>query len=324
MIKKRSIALVILLSFVTFGIYPLILMCIMGEEVNRICEGDGKKNMFYLLAVLLGFVTLFIYPVIWCCKAMNRLQDNAYRYGPTVNPAHSGGSFVLWTYLGTFIGVGSLVAFAYFVSDVNAFADIYGNIAPLPYTYDKVQRVAMLQNANFLGYANNAALPQGNYAPPQQNYVQPQMSAPPYQQSYLPQPGAPVIDNQNIDAPAETVSGVDSIGPTAGRKSHTGVIRGLSGMYQGFDFPIENNEEILIGTDPAQASIVVDANSSYISRRHCSIQYDAMQNVYLVTDYSSNGTYTADGIKINSGIPKMLNRGEKIYLGTTDNMFQLG
>ena len=317
MIKKRSIALMIFLSIITFGIYPLVMMCIMGDEVNRICDGDGKHNSFYLLAGLLGLVTFGIVPVVWCAKAMNRLQDNAYRYGPAVNPRHSGNSYILWLYVGSFIGIGPFVAWAYFVSDINEFADVYGRIVPLEYTPDRAQRIFMLENANFSGNNMNA-LNQGGYSPAPQieNNGQKQLPDMNAGTAYNPMAGYQANDAHSF--------GADNAGVTAGRRSQTGVIRGVSGMYQGFDFPIEHNEEISIGCDPSAANIIIDDEGSYISPVHCVIRYDAMQCTYLVTDYSSSGTFTADGARLSSGIPKMINRGESVYLATTQNTFQLG
>ncbi len=312
MIKKRSIALMIFLSIITLGIYPLVMMCIMGDEVNRICYGDGKNNMFFLGAALLGLVTFGIVPVLWCAKAMDRLQDNAYRYGPAVNPQHSGNSYVLWLYVGALIGIGPFVAWAYFISDVNEFAGVYGNVIPLGYTSDRAQRMYLLQNANFAGNNMNNSLDEGGFSSDFQQQI-PDDNA---DTAYGPMAFPHINDD---DRP-----GVDGAGVTAGRKSQTGVIRGISGMYQGFDFPIEHNEEVSIGSNPSMVNIVIDAEESYISPMHCVIKYDAMQKIYLVTDYSSEGTFTADGMRLNSGMPKMINRGESIYLTTTQNTFQLG
>lgn len=307
MIKKRSIALFILLGIVTLGIYPLVVLCIMGEEVNKICEGDGKHNMFYLLAVLLGLVTLGIYPVVWFAKAMNRLQDNAYRYGPTVMPMHSGASFALWFYFGSLIIVGPLVAVCYFISDVNAFAGVAGCIQPLPYTPNMVERVALADKGNLgrqFQFSPEPA-PAAYAMPPVQQTPAPQ----------LPMDTAPTAYNRPEVAVAA---------PTRGRGSVKGTISCVSGMYAGYDFPIENNEEITIGTDSSSASIVIDADSPYVSGTHCVIRYDAATNSYLVTDYSTNGTYTSNDTRLTKGMPKVLPCRETIYLGDKQNSFRLG
>ena len=86
---------------------------------------------FYLWTWLLGIVTLGIYPLVWFYKAMDRLCDNGYRYAVRVK--HSGGDFLLWTLLGSFIAVGPIVAYCYFVADINQFEPFVGYVEPKPY-----------------------------------------------------------------------------------------------------------------------------------------------------------------------------------------------
>ena len=162
-VKNRNIFLFILLSIVTFGIYPIVAYCIMSNEINETCEGDGKKTMFYLWAALLGIVTLGIFPLIWFYKAMERLKDNGYRYG--VNVKHSGGEFLLWMLLGSFIVVGPIVAMCYFVSDVNQFSDYVGIIQPKRYSANPLERLQIEKedfpefDSIYGGFADD---PQGN------------------------------------------------------------------------------------------------------------------------------------------------------------------
>ncbi len=300
MVKKRSIALAVFLSVITFGIYPLVVKCVIGTQINKICQGDGKHQMHYLLAVLLGFVTLWIYPVLWANKAMNRLQDNAYRYGGTIHPAHSGSSYILWSYLGLFIAVGPLVAFCKLVDDVNAFADIIGYIQPLPYTENKVERITMAESKsvdplNALNKNNN------------------------------PMNVIPQIPEQ---ATSQSVR-VDTIPATRPAKGYhpvnkQGSVICVSGMYEGIAFPVQDNEEMFIGTNPSLCNIVLNVNCSYISGKHCSIKYSAQNDTYIVVDYSTNGTFTKDDVRLQANAPKVLCKGEMIYLVDRNNSFKLG
>lgn len=300
MIKKRSVGLAVFLYIITLGIYPFVLMCIMGRETNRICEGDGKKQMHFLLACLLGLVTLGIYPVVWCCKAMNRLCDNAYRYGPTVHPANSGSSYVLWTYLGIFIAVGPIVAFCKFLGNVNAFAGVAGNVQPLPYTDNQVERVYIAEH----------------------NDVTPKV----YNQNNQ---NAPAISQNNVKN-LPVAPSVDSVPETSAApghapgRVHSGTITGISGMYSGFVFPVLDNECMTIGTNPQLSSIVIDNNGKFVSAKHCSVCYNALNNYYDVTDFSTNGTYTNDNIRIQKNTSKRFEPGVIIYLGNRENSFKLG
>lgn len=300
MVKKRNIALAVFLSIITFGIYPLVVTCIIGGQVNKICMGDGKHQMHYLLACLLGIVTLGIYPVLWCCKAMNRLQDNAYRYGNTVHPAHSGSSYVLWTYLGLFIAVGPMVAFCKLIDDVNAFADIIGYVQPLPYTENKVERIKIAES-NSVNPLNAVPAP-GN------------------QKGEVPQ-----IPEQTDVQPAK-VDVIPATRPAQGYHpvNKHGSVLCISGMYKDIPFPIQDNEEMIIGTNPALCNIVLNTNCNYVSGKHCAIKYNAQNDTYVVIDYSTNGTYTKEDVRLQANSPEVLPKGETICLGDRQNSFKLG
>lgn len=300
MVKKRNIALAVFLSVITLGIYPLVVKCVIGNQVNKICQGDGKHQMHYLLAVLLGFVTLWIYPVLWCCKAMNRMQDNAYRYGNTIHPAHSGSSYVLWSYLGLFIAIGPIVAFCKLVDDMNAFADIIGYIQPLPYTENKVERITIAESKgvnplNILDKNNN-----------QKNTV------PQIPEKAIPE--SVKVDTIPVTRPAQGYHPVNK----------QGSVTCVSGMYEGIAFPIQDNEEMLIGTNPSLCNIVLNTNCNYVSGKHCSIKYSAQNDTYVVVDYSTNGTYTKEDVRLQANSPKTLCKGETICLGDWKNSFKLG
>lgn len=100
-------------------------------------------------------------------------------------------------------------------------------------------------------------------------------------------------------------------------------IIGIYGQYKGYSIPANNNEEIVIGRNAAESSIVLDQNAEKISKKHCGIIYDKNSNSYMVIDYSSNGTYLADGSRLARNIRTSLPRGTSIYLGDKINVFKL-
>jgi len=71
----RSFIKTLLLSIVTLGIYPIVMYCHMGDEINVICTPhDGEKTMNYFIAnFLLGPITLMIYSLVWNHKFCNRI-----------------------------------------------------------------------------------------------------------------------------------------------------------------------------------------------------------------------------------------------------------
>ncbi|MFI3172708.1 MAG: FHA domain-containing protein [Eubacteriales bacterium] len=114
---------------------------------------------------------------------------------------------------------------------------------------------------------------------------------------------------------------------TAGKKaagaSKTGVVEGLSGMYAGQQIPLASGDELLIGRDNAMCNLIVDQHAEKVSRKHCGITYDASRGVYIVTDYSSNGTYIDGGNRLAANVPTRMQRGTVLALGNRENRFRL-
>lgn len=103
-----------------------------------------------------------------------------------------------------------------------------------------------------------------------------------------------------------------------------GFITGLSGMYAGQTLPLAPNDEMMIGRDNALCNLIVDQNADKVSRKHCGIVYDGVRKVYLVTDYSTNGTFIDGGSRLVANIPTTLQSGTILALGSRENRFKLG
>ena len=73
-------------------------------------------------------------------------------------------------------------------------------------------------------------------------------------------------------------------------KDGEGTVEILAGEYTGAVLPVKVGEDLVIGRDPQRANMVVTASAA-VSGLHCRIRYDAQTGRYLVTDYSSNGTF---------------------------------
>jgi len=105
---NRSLIKFILFSLITFGIYPLVLMCILSSDINTIASRhDGRRTMHFLLVCLLTFVTCGIAMLVWYHRFSARigleLQRRAIPY------AFGAGSFWGWDVLGSFILIGPFV-----------------------------------------------------------------------------------------------------------------------------------------------------------------------------------------------------------------------
>lgn len=65
----------------------------------------------------------------------------------------------------------------------------------------------------------------------------------------------------------------------------------VSGEFAGSVIPVKPGEDIVIGRDPKCANVVTSPANTQVSGLHCSIRYDAQHAMYVVTDFSTNGTY---------------------------------
>lgn len=106
---NRGLLKYILLTIVTFGIYPLVFMSSISNDVNIVCSRyDGKKTMHYcLLFFLVGPITFGIAYIVWAHKISNRIGNELKRRG--VGYSFSATDYWLWNVLGSLIAVGPFV-----------------------------------------------------------------------------------------------------------------------------------------------------------------------------------------------------------------------
>lgn len=94
----RSLLMYVLLSIVTLGIYGLIFVHELAQDVNEMCKDDGKTTQGLLMYFLLSIVTCGIYGIIWWYNVADRIGNAASRrFGKN---DFNGGTYLLWTILG--------------------------------------------------------------------------------------------------------------------------------------------------------------------------------------------------------------------------------
>ncbi len=106
---NRGLLKLILLSIITFGIYPIVYYSSISTDVNVICSRyDGKKTMHYcLLYFLIAPITLGIAYIVWIHKISNRIGKELKRRG--ISYSFGAGSYWGWCVLGSFIVVGPFI-----------------------------------------------------------------------------------------------------------------------------------------------------------------------------------------------------------------------
>ncbi|MBL8233682.1 MAG: trypsin-like peptidase domain-containing protein [Bryobacterales bacterium] len=99
-------------------------------------------------------------------------------------------------------------------------------------------------------------------------------------------------------------------------------LRGLAGAYAGSSIALEST--CTLGRDPQLVNLVFPNDSAQVSKRHCEVRFDPSQKRFFVQDtWSSNGTFLASGQRIPAGSAVELKPGDRFYLGTPDNMFEV-
>lgn len=113
MIKNRSIALCIVLSIVTCGIYGLYWMASVANDVNTITNDNGTSGG---MVILLSIITCNIYYLVWLYNAGKRLDDVRNKNGErTLNQE------ILYLLLALF-GLG-LISMCLIQDEINRYAD---------------------------------------------------------------------------------------------------------------------------------------------------------------------------------------------------------
>ena len=99
----------ILLGIITFGIYPLVVMSAVSNDINIVASRyDGKKTMHYcLLIFIVAPITFGIAAIVWQHKISNRIGAELQRRG--ISYSFSATDYWLWSVLGALIIVGPFV-----------------------------------------------------------------------------------------------------------------------------------------------------------------------------------------------------------------------
>lgn len=93
----------------------------------------------------------------------------------------------------------------------------------------------------------------------------------------------------------------------------------LAGMI--YDVP---QSGLLIGRDTVSCQVIIPASQAKVSRAHCFLTYNHMSKMFVLNDRnSSHGTFTANGRRILYNQPAALRRGDRFYIATPENSFEV-
>lgn len=107
-------------------------------------------------------------------------------------------------------------------------------------------------------------------------------------------------------------------------KQPKAVLYGIGGEFAGQRFYLPP-EGVNIGRDAAICQIVLPFDSPKVSRSHCNVRYNPVDRVFILTDLSSaNGTFLANGTRLQPKVPTIVKAETKFYLGDETTMFRAG
>ena len=69
------------LNIITFGIYGIYKNYKWTKDINKLCKGVGDDSFNYIIVLLLGFVTFGIYYYVWIYQQTERIKETGYRNG---------------------------------------------------------------------------------------------------------------------------------------------------------------------------------------------------------------------------------------------------
>lgn len=124
--SNRGLFKYIILTIITCGIYSYWFIYKLAEDVNIMCDGDGKKTGGLIKFIVLSIITCGIYSWFWYYNIGNRLAENAPRYN--LHFSENGTTILMWFIFGAFIcGIGPFVAMNIIIKNTNSLASVYNS-----------------------------------------------------------------------------------------------------------------------------------------------------------------------------------------------------
>ena len=107
---NKGLLKLILLSIITFGIYPLVIFSVVSDDINTVASRyDGRKTMhFCLLTFVIAPITFGIAALVWYNNISDRIGTELKRRG--IDYSFGAGTYWGWAFLGSLLfGIGPLV-----------------------------------------------------------------------------------------------------------------------------------------------------------------------------------------------------------------------
>lgn len=122
---NRGLFEFIVFSFLTLGIYQIVCLSKISNEINIIAQKDMRNTMHYCLVFfLLGPLTSEIYTLVWFSCLSSRMGNELWRRG--IPYSFGAGTFWGWGVFGILLfGIGPLIYTHKFLKAMNYLAADY-------------------------------------------------------------------------------------------------------------------------------------------------------------------------------------------------------
>lgn len=98
---------------------------------------------------------------------------------------------------------------------------------------------------------------------------------------------------------------------------------GVTGPLAGTIYEI-NDGGLIIGRDSISCQVIIPDSQAKVSRVHCYVTFNPMSGMFVINDRNStHGTYLANGSRISYAQPVALKSGDRFYLATPENTFEV-
>jgi hypothetical protein len=98
---------------------------------------------------------------------------------------------------------------------------------------------------------------------------------------------------------------------------------GIEGEHAGSCYRVLERR-LSFGRDPTQCSILFPYEAGEISRMHCSLRFKEESRIFILEDHgSSNGTFLANGERLQPGLSYELRGGDRFSLSGNAHLFEI-
>ncbi len=121
----RSLLKFVLLNIITLGIYGIVILSNISNDINTIAQRyDNKHTMHYcLIAFIFSWLTLGIASLVWYHRISERIGNEQIRRG--IPRKISAETFWIWSVLGSLIIVGPFIYMHKFLHSMNDLCEDY-------------------------------------------------------------------------------------------------------------------------------------------------------------------------------------------------------